>query len=138
VLRRGVELCRLHHPFWIEPRPQEFELPPTTASVREELHRLLELLNAADVARAVGVPLETVRAWLQDEAEPREEEARRVKHLLSIVDRLATVMNADFIALWLRKSLQVLDDEKPLDVLADGDYEAVSRVVAALESPVAT
>ncbi|HEX2047700.1 MAG TPA: hypothetical protein VHF27_08050 [Acidimicrobiales bacterium] len=138
VLRHGVELCRLHHPFWIEPRAQGSESEAVTSAFPEELHRLLELLNAADVARATGVPLETVRAWLQDDGEPAGEEARRFKKLLDIVDRLTTVMNRDYIATWLRKSLQVLDGERPLDMLAHGDYEAVSRVVAALESPVAS
>ncbi len=99
---------------------------------------MLALLDDDDVARATGVRVATVQAWLKDAREPSGNEAERVNELVSIVDRLAVVMDPDFIALWLRKPLRVLDDDKPLDVLANGDYKAVSRVVAALESPVAS
>ena len=33
---------------------------------------------------------------------------------------------------WMRKPI-ALDDDKPLDVIANGDYRRVSRVVAGLE-----
>jgi uncharacterized protein (DUF2384 family) len=137
VLRSGVELCRLHHPFWIE--PPEHASPASSPSVfAEELQRLLDVLNDVDVARATNVPVETVQAWLQDAKDASGEEQERVNELLAIVDRLAAVMTPDFMALWLRKPLRVFDDEKPLDVLGRGDYKAVSRAVAALESPVAS
>jgi hypothetical protein len=35
---------------------------------------------------------------------------------------------------WMRKPVPLLDDDKPLDVIAAGDYRRVSRVVAGLES----
>ncbi|MDQ4070043.1 MAG: hypothetical protein M3203_11315 [Actinomycetota bacterium] len=138
VLQGDVELCRLHHPFWIEPRAQASPSAPHSSAFAEELQRVLALLDDDDVARATGVRVATVQAWLKDAREPSGNEAERVNELVSIVDRLAVVMDPDFIALWLRKPLRVLDDDKPLDVLANGDYKAVSRVVAALESPVAS
>ena len=36
---------------------------------------------------------------------------------------------------WMRKPVPLLDDDKPLDVIAAGDYRRVSRVVAGLEAP---
>jgi hypothetical protein len=75
---------------------------------------------------------------LQDAKEPDGHEAERFNELAAIVDRLSAVMDPNFIPLWLRKPLRVLGDEKPLDVLARGDYKGLSRVVAALESPVAS
>jgi hypothetical protein len=35
----------------------------------------------------------------------------------------------------MRKPVPLLDDDKPLDVIAAGDYRRVSRVVAGLEAP---
>jgi hypothetical protein len=40
-----------------------------------------------------------------------------------------------FIPVWLRKPIIALDDEKPLDVLASGEYRRLSRVISELESP---
>lgn len=134
VLRGEEELCRLHHPFWIEPRE------PTRGSIAlaEELQQLLNLLSDADIARATKVSVDTVRAWLKDEDEPSSEAAERINELMAVVDRLASVVSPDFIDIWLRRPLRILGDEKPLDLLARGAYKEVSRVVGALESPVAS
>lgn len=140
LTRRGVEVCRLHHPFWIEQPQRTANAQSGPSAFAEEVQHILDLalLSDADVARATGAPVTTVRGWLNDVREPTGEETGRVNELSAIVDRLAGVMTPDFIALWLRKPLHVLDDEKPVDVLARGDYTKVSRVIAALESPVAS
>jgi len=48
------------------------------------------------------------------------------------------VMDPSYISIWMRKPIPALDDRKPLDVIRDGDYREVSRIVAALESPPAS
>ena len=47
--------------------------------------------------------------------------------------RLVHVMEGTYVPVWLRKPVPLLDDDKPLDVIAAGDYRRVSRVVAGLE-----
>jgi hypothetical protein len=44
-------------------------------------------------------------------------------------------MEADYIPVWLRKPVPALGDEKPLDVVARGDYKRLSRLISELESP---
>jgi hypothetical protein len=44
-------------------------------------------------------------------------------------------MHADYIPVWLTKPIEALDDDKPLDVIARGDYRRVARVVSELEDP---
>lgn len=128
VLRDGVEMCRLHHPFWIKPAP--------TSAVAGRLQDLLDLdIGDADVARATGAAPERVREWLQDLGAPSAREAKRIRELAGIVARLTTVMKPDFIAQWLRSPLTALSGEPPLDAVLQGGYERVSRAVAALESP---
>jgi hypothetical protein len=61
--------------------------------------------------------------------------AERLAELSSIVERLTRVMEPSYVPLWLRKPVPLLDDDKPLDVLAAGDYRRVSRVIAGLEAP---
>jgi len=52
-----------------------------------------------------------------------------------MVERLARLIDPDYIPIWLRKPVPLLDDDKPLDVIAAGQYRRVSEVIAGLESP---
>jgi hypothetical protein len=52
-----------------------------------------------------------------------------------MVDRLARVMQADFIPIWLTRPIEALDDEKPVEVLARGEYRRVAKQIAQLEYP---
>jgi transcriptional regulator with XRE-family HTH domain len=106
----------------------------TTAFAGEAAHiQEISHLTAPDIARATGANETTVRAWLRDERSPSGTYAERLAELSSIVERLVRVMEAAYIPVWMRKPLPVLDDDKPLDVIADGNYRRVSRVVAGLE-----
>jgi hypothetical protein len=44
------------------------------------------------------------------------------------------VMQPAYVPVWMRKPVPLLDDDKPLDVIAAGDYRRVSRVLAGLEA----
>lgn len=92
-------------------------------------------LSAADIARATGVNETTARAWLRGTRSPSGKRAERLAELSAIVERLARVMQPTYVPVWMRKPVPLLDDEKPLDVIAAGDYRRVSRVVAGLEAP---
>jgi transcriptional regulator with XRE-family HTH domain len=92
-------------------------------------------LSAADIARATGANETTVRAWLRGSRSPSGQRAERLAELSAIVERLARVMQPEYVPVWLRKPVPLLDDDKPLDVIAAGDYRRVSRVLAGLESP---
>lgn len=92
-------------------------------------------LSTADISRATGAHETTVRAWLRASRSPSGVKAERLAELSSIVERLARVMDPAYIPVWMRKPIALLDDDKPLDVIAGGDYRRVSRVVAGLESP---
>ena len=91
-------------------------------------------LTTPDIARATGADETTVRAWLRDERSPSGTYAERLAELSSIVERLARVMQPTYVPVWMRKPVPLLDDDKPLDVIAAGDYRRVSRVIAGLES----
>jgi uncharacterized protein (DUF2384 family) len=62
-------------------------------------------------------------------------EARRVHQAAHLSDRLARVMNPDYIAIWLNRPLQALDDDKPVELLARGDYRRIGQLIAELEYP---
>jgi transcriptional regulator with XRE-family HTH domain len=92
-------------------------------------------LSAADIARATGADETTARAWLRGSRSPSGVRAERLAELSSIVERLARLMEPAYVPVWMRKPVPLLDDDKPLDVIAAGEYRRVSRVLAGLESP---
>ena len=42
-------------------------------------------------------------------------------------------MDPSYIAIWLRKPVPALEDDKPLEVIRRGDYRRVAKLVSALE-----
>lgn len=107
----------------------------TTAFAGEAAHiREIGHLEVPDIARATGANETTVRAWLRDDRSPSGARAERLAELSSIVERLVRVMEATYVPVWVRKPIPLLDDDKPLDVIAAGEYRRVSRVVAGLEA----
>lgn len=107
----------------------------TTAFASEAAHiRETGHLRVSDIARATGANETTVRAWLRDDRSPSGAHAERLVELSSIVERLAQVMQPSYIPVWMRKPIPLLDDDKPLDVIAAGEYRRVSRVLAGLEA----
>ncbi len=91
-------------------------------------------LTVADIARATGADETTVRAWLRRDRSPSGVYAERLAELSSIVERLVRVMQAAYVPVWMHKPIPLLDEDKPLDVIAAGEYRRVSRVLAGLEA----
>lgn len=107
-----------------------------TAFVREAAYvRKVGHLSDRDIARATGAGVSTVGAWMRRARTPSGARAERLAELSATVERLARVMDQDYIPVWLRKPVAALGDDKPLDVLARGDYRRLSRLISELESP---
>ncbi len=108
----------------------------TSAFASEAAHiKDIGHLKVTDIARATGADPTTVRAWVRDDRSPSGDHAERLVELSSVVERLVRVMEPTYIPVWMRKPIPLLDDDKPLDVIASGEYRRVSQVVASLESP---
>ncbi len=95
-------------------------------------------LSGPAIARAVGAQHSTVRSWLNGSRSPSSKSGERVAELSSIVERLMSVMDPDYIQVWLIKPVPALDFRKPIDVIREGGYLEVSRIVSAMESPPAS
>ena len=105
------------------------------ASLATEIARVGELghLSAAHLADATGGDPSSARRWLRGTRAPSGAHAVRALELTSVVERLAQVMHADYIPIWLIKPIERLDDRRPVDAIRAGDYRSVSRLVATLE-----
>jgi uncharacterized protein (DUF2384 family) len=103
----------------------------------EEALRIHDLahLSDAQIGRAVGAAPSTVRDWLALRSSPSGTRAERVAELAEVVDRLARIVEVEYIPVWLSKPIEALDDRKPLDLIARGQARRVAQVVSELESP---
>jgi hypothetical protein len=45
------------------------------------------------------------------------------------------VIRPTYIPVWLSKPLPALDEDKPIDRIAQGDYRSVARLISGLEDP---
>lgn len=102
------------------------------AFVHDEAH-----LSTEDIATATGAAPSTARAWIALTRIPSGKRAERVAELSSIIERLLRVMDPEYIPVWINKPIPALDDRKPLELIARGQYRRVAQLVSALEEPVA-
>ena len=92
-------------------------------------------LSDRQIAAATGARPSTVRDWLSGRSAPTGTRADRLIELGAMTDRLARVMDPDFIPIWLTRPIEALDDEKPVEVLARGEYQRIAQLIAELEYP---
>jgi transcriptional regulator with XRE-family HTH domain len=98
--------------------------------VRDAAH-----LSDRQIAAATGARPSTVRDWLNGRSGPTGSRADRLIELAEMTDRLARVMEPSYIPVWLNRPLEALDDDKPVELLARGDYRRVAQLIAELEYP---
>ncbi|MDX6654615.1 MAG: hypothetical protein QOH18_1325 [Solirubrobacterales bacterium] len=92
-------------------------------------------LSDRDIAGATGAAPSTVREWLTGRSAPTGPRALRLVELSAIVERLARVLRPTYIPVWLNKPVELLDDDKPIERIAAGDYRAVAQLISGLEDP---
>jgi transcriptional regulator with XRE-family HTH domain len=92
-------------------------------------------LTAEQIARATGAAPSTVRGWIGQRSGPRGRRAERIAELSAIIDRLMRVMPKDYIPVWLSKPIEALNERKPLDLIAVGDYRRLAEVISGIEDP---
>jgi transcriptional regulator with XRE-family HTH domain len=104
----------------------------------EEVIRLRQVGGLSDlqISRAAGVARSTVGAWLRRQRRPTGVRAERVAELSAIVDRLARTIDPAYIPVWMSRPNAALGDEKPLDLIGQGEYRRVARLIGELESGV--
>jgi hypothetical protein len=90
-------------------------------------------LSDREIARATGAAASTVREWLARRSAPSGVRAERLVELSSLVERLARVIRPTYIPVWLNKPLPALNEDKPIDRIAAGDYRAVARLISGIE-----
>lgn len=105
-----------------------------SAYIDEAIHvRDVGHLSERDIAGATGAAPSTVRAWLARQSAPSGPQAERLVELSSLVERLARLIQPLSISHWLSAAVPILDGEKPIDRIAQGDYRSVARIISGIE-----
>lgn len=92
-------------------------------------------LSDREIAAATGAGPSTVRDWLNGRSAPTGVRAARLIELAEMTDRLRRVMDPEYIPIWLKRPIEALDDDKPVELLARGEYRRVAQLIAELEYP---
>ena len=109
---------------------------PGTAFGREAIRLREEAgLSTGEIARATGAAKSTVRGWIGFRSEPTGDRAVRIAELVALIERLEEVVDHDYIRIWLNKPIKALDEQKPLDLIREGEYQRVAKAVAAIRGP---
>jgi uncharacterized protein (DUF2384 family) len=110
----------------------------TASAFADEVHYLRDLghLNESQISRAIGVNRSTVGAWLRRQRAPSGVRAERIAELSAIVSRASGVMRPEYIPVWLSKPVPALGFEKPMDLVARGEYRRVAELLSELETGV--
>lgn len=87
------------------------------------------------IAEATGAKPSTVRGWLAGRSEPTGARAQRLIELAEMVRRLGRVLRPESIALWLQRPVLALDDAKPIELIAHGEYRRVAKLISEIEYP---
>lgn len=90
------------------------------------------VVDTADIARVSDANPRSVSRWKAHEATPRREAEERLLELRAVVDLVRRVMQDDAARLWMRSPNADLDYEKPLDLVASGNYQRVIDLLLAL------
>ena len=86
--------------------------------------RLIRLFPASFIARATGANVRTAERWRTGQS-PQARFRDRIGELQAILDMLGRGMTDAAKRDWLEAPNAILDWQRPVDRLADGDFDAV-------------
>ena len=97
-----------------------------------------DVVDTVDLARVSDTTPRSVSRWRSQETTPRRESEERLLELRAVVDLVRAVMSDDAARFWLRSPNRDLGYEKPLDLIAEGEYQRVVNLLLALAEGVTT
>lgn len=102
------------------------------ARIMEEL-RSRGGLKATDVANIASVSPATVSHWIAGKALPDPQTQLVISDLRYVVDRLSEFYTPDETRLWLYSKNRLLNDERAIDLINQGDADKVLTAVESID-----
>ena len=91
-----------------------------------------DVVDTADLARVSDTNPRSVARWKAEATTPRREAEERLLELRAVVDLARRIMRDDAARFWMRSPNPDLGYEKPLDLIAAGQYQRVVDLLLAL------
>jgi hypothetical protein len=115
------------HPVAIPPRGVD---RPTALSTPQDIVRYFRQglgLTEAELSAALRADERSIRRWTHAPraAAPQSRHAQRIDDLRHLAELLGETLEDEHIARWLRARNRLLKGARPLEVLADGEYDRV-------------
>ena len=82
-------------------------------------------LSQVEIAKAVGASLRTVQGWAAGTSTPKGIKAQRLLDLKYLVEELSDRYTEEGIQIWLHARNRNLDGRRPIELLAEGQTDAV-------------
>lgn len=89
-------------------------------------------MDTADLARVSATHPRSVTRWRSEETTPRRDAEERLLELRAVIDLTRQVMQDDAARYWMRSPNRDLGYEKPLDLVAAGQYHRVIDLLLAM------
>jgi len=90
-------------------------------------------LDQGDIAYLVGANPRTVARWLADDASaPRTEVRRKALEIIAVLEQLSGVLTPQAGHDWLFSPNPMIGHEKPIDLLAEGEWRKVLGMITAM------
>lgn len=96
------------------------------------------VVDIADLARVSATHPRSVARWFTQESSPRRRAEERLLELRAVIDLAREVMQDDAARFWMRTPNRELEYQKPLDLIASGQYERVINLLLALAEGITT
>lgn len=90
-----------------------------------------DIVDTLDVARILGTTSRSVTRWRSGDAAPRRENEERLLELDAVLDLVRQVFPSGSARRWMRTPVPALDYDKPLDLIARGEWRRVVDVLLA-------
>ena len=90
-----------------------------------------DVVDTADLARISKTNPCSVARWRSQETAPRRYAEERLLELRAVIDLVRRVMRDDAARFWMRSPNRDLNYEKPLDLIAAGQYKRVIDLLLA-------
>lgn len=84
-----------------------------------------DLVDAVDIAKVAHTTPRSVGRWRREDVSPRRESEERLLELKTVLDLAQRFLHEDSARRWLRTPVPDLDYEKPLDLIAQGEWRRV-------------
>lgn len=89
-------------------------------------------LSIAEIGEITGVGDRAVQKWAQGASRPEGISRERLLEMKYVIEQLSDVYDDEGIEIWLHARQRAFDGRPPLDLLREGRFEDVLRVIERL------